>query len=140
MGLLKLLSNARAIEDLLVFGSVEEFFRSHDWVGPLASVKMTLGVMSNSAVLEQFDIPIEMLVAVCSFRGLLSDKALTVGRVTVDGTVNLQVGILEVTLTQGKGKSCGLVDEEVLKFATSDNGQNLIETNDLGRVMLIWSW
>ena len=80
MGLLKLLSNARAIEDLLVFGSVEEFFRSHDWVGPLASVKVTLGVMSNSAVLEQFDIPIGMLVAVCSLRLLLLDKALTVGR------------------------------------------------------------
>jgi len=136
--LLKLLSNAKAIEDLLVFGSVEEFFRSHDWVGPLASVKVTLGVMSNSVVV-QFDIPIEMLVAVCSFRGLLSDKALIVGRVTVDGTVNLQVGILEVTLMQGK--SCWLVDEEVLKFATSANGQNLHEVaNDVGRVMLIWSW
>ena len=136
--LLKLLSNAKAIEDLLVFGSVEEFFRSHDWVGPLASVKVTLGVMSNSALLVQFDIPIEMLVAVCSFRVLLLDKALTVGKVTVDGMVNAQVGILEVTLTQGK--SCWLVDEEVLKFATSANGQNLIEINDAGRVMLIWSW
>ena len=46
----------------------------------MASVKVTLGVMSNSAVLEQFDIPIEMLVAVCSLRLLLLDKALTVGR------------------------------------------------------------
>ena len=139
MGSVKLLSNAKAIEDLLVFASVEEFFRSHVRDGPLASVKVTLGVMSNSAVLVQFDIPIEMLVAVCSFRGLLSDKALTVGKVTGnDGTVNLQVGLLEVTLTQGK--SCWLVDEEVLKFATSANGQNLIETNDAGRSMLIWSW
>ena len=138
MGLLKLLSNAKAIEDLLVFGSVEEFFRSHVRDGPLASVKVTLGVMSNSALLVQFDIPIEMLVAVCSFRVLLLDKALTVGKVTVDGMVNAQVGILEVTLTQGK--SCWLVDEEVLKFATSANGQNLIERNDAGRVVLIWSW
>ena len=138
MGLLKLLSNAKAIEDLLVFVSVEEFFRSHDWVGPLASVKMTLGVMSNSAVLEQFDIPIEMLVAVCSLRALLLDKALTVGKVTVDGMFNAQVGIFEVTLMHGK--LCWLVAEEILKFATSANGQNLIETNDVGRVMLIWSW
>jgi len=140
MGLLKLLSNAKAIEDLLVFVSVEEFFRSHVWDGTLASVKVTLGVMLNSALLVQFDIPIEMLVAVCSFRVLLSDKALTVGRVTVDGTFNAQVGILEVTLTQGKGKSCWLVDEEVLKFATPANGQNWIERNDVGRVVLIWSW
>ena len=139
MGLLKLLSNARAIEDLLVFVSVEEFFRSHVRDGPLASVKVTLGVMSNSAVLVQFDIPIEMLVAVCSFRVLLLDKALTEGKVTVDGMFNAQVGILEVTLMQGK--SCWLVDEEVLKFATSANGQNLIESgNDVGRVVLIWSW
>jgi hypothetical protein len=125
MGSVKLLSNAKAIEDLLVLVSVEEFFRSHVRDGPLASVKVTLGVMSNSAVLVQFDIPIEMLVAVCSLRALLLDKALTVGKVTVDGMVNEQVGILEVTLTQGK--LCWLVDEEVLKFATSDNGQNLIE-------------
>lgn len=138
MGLLKLLSNAKAIEDLLVFVSVEEFFRSHDWVGPLASVKMTLGVMSNSAVLEQFDIPIEMLVAVCSLRVVPLEDAMTSGKLTVDGTVNLQVGIFEVTLMHGK--LCWLVVEEILKFATSANGQNLIETNDVGRVMLIWSW
>ena len=138
MGLLKLLSNAKAIEDLLVFGSVEEFFRSHVRDGPLASVKVTLGVMLKSPLLVQFDSPIEMLVAVCSLRALLLDKALTVGKLTVCGNFNSQVGILEVTLTQGK--SCGLVDEEVLKFATSDNGQNLIERNDAGRVVLIWSW
>jgi hypothetical protein len=138
MGLLKLLSNAKAIEDLLVFVSVEEFFRSHDWVGPLASVKMTLGVISNSAVLEQFDIPIEMLVAVCSLRVVPLEDAMTSGKLTVDGTVNLQVGIFEVTLMHGK--LCWLVVEEILKFATSANGQNLIETNDVGRVMLIWSW
>ena len=139
MGLLKLLSNARAIEDLLVFGSVEEFFRSHDWVGPLASVKITLGVMSNSAVLEQFDIPIEMLVAVCSLRLLLLDKALIVGKVTVDGMFNAQVGILEVTLMQGN--CCWLDTEDGVNAVTSANGQNWIEGgNDAGKVMLIWSW
>ena len=139
MGLLKLLSNAKAIEDLLVFASVEEFFRSHVRDGPLASVKVTLGVMSNSAVLVQFDIPIEMLVAVCSLRVVPIEDAMTSGKLTVDGTAKLQVGILEVTLMQGK--SCWLVDEEGLKFATSDNGQNLIESgNDVGRVVLIWSW
>jgi len=136
---LKLLSNARAIEDLLVFGSVEEFFRSHDWVGPLASVKVTLGVMSNSAVLEQFDIPIEMLVAVCSLRLLLLDKALTVGRVTCDGMFKAQVGILEVALMHGNG--CWLVTEDGVNVVTSANGQNWIESgNDAGKVMLIWSW
>jgi hypothetical protein len=140
MGSLKLLSNARAIEDLLVFGSVEEFFRSHDWVGPLASVKVTLGVMSNSAVLlVQFDIPIEMLVAVCSLRLLLLDKALIVGKVTVDGMFNAQVGIFEVTLTQGN--CCWLVPEVGVKDVTSANGQNWIESgNDAGKVMSIWSW
>jgi len=136
---LKLLSNARAIEDLLVFGSVEEFFRSHDWVGPLASVKVTLGVMSNSAVLEQFDIPIEMLVAVCSLRLLLLDKALTVGRVTCDGMFKAQVGSLEVALMHGNG--CWLVTEDGVNVVTSANGQNWIESgNDAGKVMLIWSW
>ena len=136
---MKLLSNARAIEDLLVFGSVEEFFRSHDWVGPLASVKVTLGVMSNSAVLEQFDIPIEMLVAVCSLRLLLLDKALTVGRVTCDGMFKAQVGILEVALMHGNG--CWLVTEDGVNVVTSANGQNWIESgNDAGKVMLIWSW
>jgi len=74
MGLLKLLSNARAIEDLLVFVSVEEFFRSHVSDGPFASVKVTLGVISNSAVLVQFVIPIETLVAVSSLRVLLLDE------------------------------------------------------------------
>lgn len=116
MGSVKLLSNAKAIEDLLVFASVEEFFRSHVRDGPLASVKVTLGVMSNSAVLVQFDILIEMLVADCSLRVVPIEDAMTSGKLTVDGTAKLQVGILEVTLTQGKGKSCWLVDEEVLKF------------------------
>ena len=139
MGLLKLLSNAKAIADLLVFASVEEFFRSHVRDGPLASVKMTLGVMSNSAVLVQFDIPIEMLVAVCSFRGLLLGKALIVGRVTVDGMFKAQVGILEVTLTQGN--CCWLVTDDGVNAVTSANGQNWIESgNAVGRVMLIWSW
>jgi hypothetical protein len=137
MGLLKLLSNAKAIEDLLVFVSLEEFFRSHVRDGPLPSVKVTLGVMTNSAVLVQFDISIEMLVAVCSLRVVPLEDAMTSGKLTVTGTFNLQVGILEVTLMQGKSR---MVDEEVLKFATSANGQNLIETNDVGRVMSIWSW
>ena len=138
MGLLKLLSNARAIEDLLVFGSVEEFFRSHVRDGPLASVKVTLGVMSNSAVVVQFN-PIEMLVAVCSLRLLLLDKALTVGKVTVDGMFNAQVGILEVTLMHGN--CCWLVTDDGVNAVTSANGQNWIESgNDAGKVMSIWSW
>ena len=139
MGLLKLLSNAKAIEDVLVFASVEEFFRSHDWVGPLSSVKMTLGVMSNSALFVQFDIPIEMLVAVCSLRVLLLDKALTVGKLTVDGMFKAQVGLLEVTLMQGN--CCWLVTDDGVNAVTSANGQNWIEGgNDAGKVMLIWSW
>ena len=81
MGLLKALSNAKAIEDLLVFVSVDVFFRSHVGDGPLASVKVTLGVRLNSAVLVQFDSPIGMLVAVCSLRALLLE-AETVGKVT----------------------------------------------------------
>lgn len=139
MGLLKLLSKAKAIEDLLVFGSTEEFFRSHVSDGPLASVKVTLGVRLNSAVLVQFDSPIEMLVAVASLRVLLLDKALTVGKVTVDGMFNAQVGTLEVTLMQGN--CCWLVAEVGVRDVTSANGQNWSESgNDDGRVMLIWSW
>ena len=138
MGLLKALSNAKAIEDLLVFVSVDVFFRSHVGDGPLASVKVTLGVRLNSAVLVQFDSPIGMLVAVCSLRALLLDKALTVGKVTFDGMFNAQVGTLEVTLTQGN--CCWLVAEVGVRDVTSANGQNWSESGNVdGSVMLIWS-
>lgn len=139
MGLLKPLSYARAIEDLLVFMSVEVFFRSHAVEGPLASVKVTLGVRLNSALLVQFKSWIGMLVAVSSLRALLLVKALTVGKVIFDGMFNAQVGTREVTLTQGN--VCWLETEFGVKDVTSANGQNWSESgNVVGRVRLIWSW